>query len=111
MKRYTFHGTIRLDGPLHIGSGGGGYVYGGTSDTDATVIRDSSGYAIIPGSSLRGAIRAEVGQLAPGLNWGELREDEEIGDAVKTAIEARRTRTTGQSRTLDERAMQDLLSG
>lgn len=85
--RYTFVGTLRAEGALHIGSGGGGRVAEDDALTDATVIRDSRGRAFVPGSSLRGVLRAAIGQLAPTLpgleTQGVIRDDAEIENAVK----------------------------
>jgi CRISPR-associated protein Csm3 len=53
-KIYTFRGELQLRGALHIGSGDG------DDRTDATVVRDSRGNPYVPGSSLRGALRAAV---------------------------------------------------
>lgn len=58
---YTFRGVITLEGALHIGSGGG------DDRTDATVVRDARGNPYIPGSSLRGAIRAAVLRYSPTI--------------------------------------------
>jgi CRISPR-associated RAMP protein (TIGR02581 family) len=80
ITRYTFIGTLESRGALHIGSGGGGRLAAGEQPTDATVIRDSHGRPYIPGSSLRGALRAAVCQLAyavvPQPAQAILREDE-----------------------------------
>jgi CRISPR-associated RAMP protein (TIGR02581 family) len=65
--RYTFRGTLLLTGALHIGSGAGGSFANGQPPTDATVVRDSLGFPYIPGSSLRGALRSAVLQVAPLL--------------------------------------------
>jgi len=67
ISRYTFVGTLRAEGALHIGSGGGGRVGIDDALTDATVARDSQGRPYVPGSSLRGVLRAAIGQLAPSL--------------------------------------------
>jgi CRISPR-associated RAMP protein (TIGR02581 family) len=94
VTRYTFTGTLLAEGALHIGSGGGGRVGADDSLTDATVIRDSQGRAYVPGSSLRGVLRAAVGQIAPSLpgiaGEGEIREDAEIDTVVAAALKADR---------------------
>ena len=85
--RYTFDGILRAEGALHIGSGGGGRVGIDDTLTDAAIIRDSQGRPYVPGSSLRGVLRAAVGQLAPSIRAigeeGAIREDELIANAVK----------------------------
>lgn len=86
VTRYTFTGRLELVGALHIGSGGGGQVGRGDAITDATVIRDSTGEPYIPGSSLRGVLRSAVSQLAPALNLGEIRPDDEI-EKLRSRIE------------------------
>lgn len=91
MKRYTFQGVLELEGALHIGSGGGG---GGV---DATVVRDSSGQPYIPGSSLRGTLRAAIGQYGPMLGLSEIREDDEIKQAVELFLAPGSLNSTAES--------------
>lgn len=84
MKRYTFTGTLELIGSLHVGSGGGGRLIESESQTDATLVRDSRGRPYIPGSSLRGVLRAAIGQFAPAV-FGDraavtIRQDEQLPD-------------------------------
>lgn len=67
---YTFHGRLTLTGALHIGSGDG------DDRTDATVVRDARGIPYIPGSSLRGALRAAVLRHAMLLFGLEMIRDE-----------------------------------
>lgn len=57
INKYIVIGQIQLVTPLHIGSG---YM---SSKTDATVIKDSDGCPIIPGSSLKGVIRTAAERL------------------------------------------------
>jgi CRISPR-associated protein Csm3 len=88
--RYTFHGTLELIGALHIGSGGGGLIDEAKSWSDASVVRDSQGRPYIPGSSLRGAMRAAILQIAPSLFDAALvsvREDEQVFKKMKEAME------------------------
>jgi CRISPR-associated protein Csm3 len=83
--RYTFTGTLLVEGALHIGSGAGGRIGLDDSLTDATVIRDSRGRPYVPGSSLRGVLRSAIGQLGPSIigKNGTIRDDQEIEQAVK----------------------------
>lgn len=87
--RYTFTGALHAEGALHIGSGGGGRVGADDALTDATVVRDARGRPFVPGSSLRGVLRAALGQLAPSLptigKQGIIREDPDIDIAVSEA--------------------------
>lgn len=108
MTRYTFRGELVLDGALHIGSGGGGSLRTGADAVDATVVRDSSGIPYIPGSSLRGALRAAVGQISPQLGFSEIGEDNEIRQRV--ADERTRLAKLTPSGTLDETGLQALLN-
>ncbi len=63
--RYRISGTLVLDQPLHVGSGHGGDVAGST--TDSAVMKDHADRPIIPGSSLRGALRSRCERLADAL--------------------------------------------
>jgi CRISPR-associated RAMP protein (TIGR02581 family) len=101
---YTFGGTLVLDTALHIGSGGGGTSQGGARDVDATVIRDAAGRPYIPGSSLRGALRAALGQYGPMLGLKEIRDDADIDDAVTSALPG------PPSPPPDEKALQSILA-
>lgn len=88
--RYTFRGALLLEGALHIGSGRGGRVGEREPSTDATVIRDSLGHPYIPGSSLRGALRSAVAQVAPLLldqSSGRLLDDEEAIEQMRQEVE------------------------
>jgi len=87
MKRYTFAGELVLDGALHIGSGGGGTLANADAPTDATIVRDGSGRAYIPGSSFRGVLRGAIGEYAPRLSMGEIRDDSQIEASVKRALQ------------------------
>jgi CRISPR-associated RAMP protein (TIGR02581 family) len=89
VKRYTFDGVLVLDGALHVGSGGSGALADSGPPVDATVVRDSRGRPYVPGSSLRGVLRATIGQYAPSLGFGEIREDDKIKEAVE-AVSLRR---------------------
>ena len=101
---YTFGGTLVLDTALHIGSGGGGTSHGAARDVDATVIRDAAGRPYIPGSSLRGALRAALGQIGPMIGLTDIRDDRDIDDAVKNALPA------SPNPPPDERALQGILA-
>lgn len=65
-SRYLITATLVLDQPLHVGSGHGSDV------TDSAVIRDHTGAPIVPGSSLRGALRARCERLAEALLPGRI---------------------------------------
>jgi CRISPR-associated RAMP protein (TIGR02581 family) len=65
-KRCLITGTLILEQPLHIGSGHGSAV------TDSAVIRDHAGRPVIPGSSLRGALRNRCERLADALLPGQI---------------------------------------
>jgi CRISPR-associated protein Csm3 len=67
-KRYHISATLVLDQPLHVGSGHGSNV------TDSAVIKDHANRPVIPGSSLRGALRSRCERLADAL----LPEDNKI---------------------------------
>ncbi len=89
--RYTFTGVLTTMGALHIGSGSGGLIGAGQPATDAAIIRDREGYPFIPGSSLRGALRAAVAQYAEALfasDDARLREDEGELNALREGVEA-----------------------
>jgi CRISPR-associated RAMP protein (TIGR02581 family) len=60
-NRFEFCGHLVMETALHVGTGG----YSSTSD--AEVIRDFQGRPFIPGSSLKGALRAAVERRAEWL--------------------------------------------
>lgn len=66
LSRYAISATLCLDQPLHIGSGQS------NSETDSAVIKDHAGRPVIPGSSLRGALRARCERLADALLPGRI---------------------------------------
>ncbi|MBK9709824.1 MAG: hypothetical protein IPO81_00595 [Kouleothrix sp.] len=110
VTRYTFTGVLELTGALHIGSGGGGRI-GDTTQTDATVVRDSRGRPYIPGSSLRGVLRTAISQLAPQLGLGTIREDDEIEKTQRRIDDEEERRRRGGQSALGEAELQDLLDG
>jgi len=61
VNRYLFCGELHLVNALHIGSGWG------DASTDALVVMDSQGRPLIPGSSLRGAMRSRVERFLAGM--------------------------------------------
>ncbi|MFQ6029327.1 MAG: CRISPR-associated RAMP protein Csx7 [Dehalococcoidia bacterium] len=61
-NRYEARGILRLETALHVGSGIA------SATTDAEVVRDFLGQPIIPGSSLKGALRSAVERRAEWLN-------------------------------------------
>lgn len=74
-SRVHITGRLVARTALHLGSGRPGEA------TDAAVLRDAAGRPLIPGSSLKGALRAAVDRLLPesaaeGLPWScRLQED------------------------------------
>ena len=60
-SRYFFRGSLVLLNEMHIGSGMG------DGTTDALVVKDSNGIPYIPGSSLRGVLRATIERIAASL--------------------------------------------
>lgn len=60
-ERYVFTGKLICETGLHIGSGRG------SIDTEATVVIDHNGRPLIPGSSLKGAMRSTVEHLGQAL--------------------------------------------
>jgi CRISPR-associated protein Csm3 len=66
-KRVIFNGTIDAATPLHIGSGKPEVEVG---QVDMPVLTDPSGQPYIPGSSLKGRVRAEAERIArkEGIN-------------------------------------------
>jgi CRISPR-associated protein Csm3 len=117
VTRYTFRGALELAGALHIGSGGGGRIGETENWTDASVIRDSRGRPYIPGSSLRGTLRAAILQIAPALFERvnlDLREDEQFFQDLKNNMEKQvqgQRLAAGGSGFDDEAARQNWLAG
>lgn len=64
ISRVTIRGRLVAETGLHIGSGS---VSLDPSATDSPVIRDVAGRPFIPGSSLKGALRAHIESLVRGL--------------------------------------------
>ena len=60
-KRIIISGTIEAVTPLHIGSGKPEVELG---EVDMPILRDPSGQPYIPGSSLKGRVRAEAEKIA-----------------------------------------------
>jgi CRISPR-associated RAMP protein (TIGR02581 family) len=63
-SRVTIRGHLIAETGLHIGAGGSSL---DPSVTDSPIIRDSAGRPFIPGSSLKGALRAHLESLARSL--------------------------------------------
>lgn len=63
-SRYKLSGVLHLKSGLHIGSGGARE----GSGPDNPVMRDYEGYPFIPGSSLKGALRAAIEQVSRNFN-------------------------------------------
>ncbi|MBU4262978.1 MAG: CRISPR-associated RAMP protein [Proteobacteria bacterium] len=90
-NRYTFTGQLQLETALRISAGVA------SDETDAPFIRTASGKPYIPGTSLRGAIRAElerilaaVGESATGMASCLLFEPEGCADKVNDHLKALR---------------------
>ncbi len=60
--RYHISGELVLETALHIGGG-----RNATTSTDSPIVRDGAGEPFIPGSSLKGAVRAAVERIVPNL--------------------------------------------
>ncbi len=56
VNRYVIKGTLKAIDPIHIGNSGSNTL--NPVDVDNSVLKDSRGYAIIPGSSLKGVVRS-----------------------------------------------------
>lgn len=65
-SRLRISAILELEQPLHVGSGRG------TTQTDSAVTKDHNGEPIIPGSSLRGALRSRCERLADALLPGQI---------------------------------------
>ncbi len=84
-NRYRFRGKLELKSPLRLSSGRASEI------TDAPLMRDRAGVPIIPGSSLRGALRSEVERIlggcgaAAGLRSCTLFVADDAADACVTA--------------------------
>lgn len=63
-SRITIRGQLTAETGLHIGSGG---VSLDPAATDSPIIRDAAGRPFIPGSSLKGALRAHLESLVRSL--------------------------------------------
>lgn len=61
-SRYHISADLVLETALHIGGG-----RNATTSTDSPIVRDGTGEPFIPGSSLKGAVRAAVERLVPNL--------------------------------------------
>lgn len=60
-SRYRFTGTLMAETALHVGSGRI------ETTTDSPILRNAAGDPFIPGSSLKGAVRAAVARIAPAV--------------------------------------------
>jgi CRISPR-associated RAMP protein (TIGR02581 family) len=60
--RRRVHGELVLDTALHLGGG-----RNPAKGTDSPIVRDGFGRPFIPGSSIKGAVRAAVERLVPNL--------------------------------------------
>ena len=89
-NRYCLSGRLVSDGALHVGSGAPG------EEVDMPVMRDRSGRALIPGSSLRGALRSllerTLAMAAPGRSCTLFHADEEEPCPTANRTQAERIR-------------------
>lgn len=60
--RHRVKGDLKLDTALHLGGG-----RNPAKGTDSPIIRDGLGQPFIPGSSIKGAVRAAVERIVPNL--------------------------------------------
>jgi CRISPR-associated RAMP protein (TIGR02581 family) len=113
--RYTFRGTLELVGALHIGSGHGSIPGVHEVQTDAMVVRNSRGHPYLPGSSLRGVLRAAVSQFGPHILGSEstrIREEDELNvlqRRAQAAVESQRQEAQPVDTFDEEAALQDQL--
>jgi len=81
-NRFHIGGTLTLESPLRLSSGRA------NDETDAPVMRGTDGVPYIPGTSLRGALRAWLERMlacAPGYRSCTLFERDESSEACLTA--------------------------
>jgi len=88
-ERYIFKGKLVLDTVLHVGSGDG------DERTDACVVKvrrfdNGMKIPVIPGSSLKGALRSHVERLAAALGLDTCLLSEDSGSECLTVNEVRR---------------------
>lgn len=63
MNDRCFTAVLVATGPLHLGSGEGGFA------TDLPLLRDARGWPYIPGTHIAGRLREIATRLAPALGW------------------------------------------
>ena len=63
MTRISIAGPLVFETAFHLGGGRLDF-----STTDSPVVRDGDGLPIIPGSSIKGAVRATIERMAPNLD-------------------------------------------
>jgi CRISPR-associated protein Csm3 len=103
VRRVSVTGVLETEGALHVGTGSGG---GGIEASDMPVARDGHGRPYVPGSSLRGSLRAGLESLLRGLDRRVcdpfLREGH--GDAVSCGerVARRRKALQNQQAPIDE---------
>jgi CRISPR-associated RAMP protein (TIGR02581 family) len=86
-RRLAVEGILVAETALHVGVGGAG---AGVSGSDLPVARDGRGRPYLPGSSLRGALRARLEALLRGLERGHhvcdpfvaAKEDDEASQGI-----------------------------
>lgn len=76
-SRVIVNGSVVAETGLHIGSGA---TLLDPSATDSPVIRDAAGWPFIPGSSLKGALRAHLERLLRGLQIDALPACDPLAD-------------------------------
>lgn len=85
-NRLTVSGQLVARTALRIGAGRASGVVG----NDLPVLRDALGAPIIPGASLKGALRAQVEALVRSLHPGQARDLIETEDVMRRAVAAAR---------------------
>lgn len=85
-KRLIFNGTLEAITPMHIGSGKPEVEVG---QVDMPVLTDPSGQPYIPGSSLKGRVRAEAERIArkEGMNVCEPPDVKNMCGSTKSKVE------------------------
>ncbi|HHL38910.1 MAG TPA: CRISPR-associated RAMP protein [Deltaproteobacteria bacterium] len=108
-NRYIFTGTLELKTPLRLSSGVA------SDETDAPLMRDASRRPLIPGSSLRGAVRSEVERIigagvVKGLKSCTLFTGDDCNEKAKAFLEELEDGGVTDSAEREERLMNHILT-
>jgi CRISPR-associated RAMP protein (TIGR02581 family) len=102
LERYSIRGVLVCESAVHVGTGAAGAL----APTDMPVARDGHGRPYLPGSSLRGALRAGVEALLRGLDRSGLRVCDPFqrspGDGMSCSERVNRARKQRQELTEEE---------